>query len=190
MPKPDATKTMTFTSPKELSKWLQANHASESELLIKMFKKGSGIPSVNWNEVVIESLCWGWIDGVKKSLDDQAFLQRITPRKARSNWSKRNTEHVERLIIEGRMKEPGLVHVRAAKEDGRWENAYSTSEMKVPADFLAALDSNPKAKEFYETLTKSNRYAIAYGLESAKKPETRDRRFKKFMDKLSRKESI
>ena len=190
MPKPDATKTMTFTSPKELSKWLQANHASESELLIKMFKKGSGIPSVNWNEVVIESLCWGWIDGVKKSLDDQAFLQRITPRKARSNWSKRNTEHVERLIIEGRMKEPGLVHVRAAKEDGRWENAYSTSEMKVPTDFLAALDSNPKAKEFYETLTKSNRYAIAYGLESAKKSETRDRRFKKFMDKLSRKESI
>ena len=190
MPKPDAPKMMTFTSPKELSKWLQANHATESELLIKMFKKGSGIPSVNWNEVVIESLCWGWIDGVKKSLDDQAFLQRITPRKARSNWSKRNTEHVERLIVEGRMKEPGLVHVRAAKADGRWENAYSTSDMKVPADFLTALDSNPKAKQFYETLTKSSRYAIAYGLESAKKPETRERRFKKFMDKLIRKESI
>ena len=86
------------------------------------------------------------------------------------------------------MKEPGLVHVRAAKEDGRWKNAYSTSEMKVPADFLAALESMPKAKQFYETLTKSNRYAIAYGLESAKKPETRQRRFKKFMDKLIRKE--
>ena len=189
MPKPDAPKTMTFKSPKELSKWLQANHATESELLIKMFKKGSGIPSVNWNEVVIESLCWGWIDGVKKSLDDQAYLQRITPRKARSNWSKRNTEHVDRLIIEGRMKEPGLVHVRAAKEDGRWKNAYTVSEMKVPADFLAALESMPKAKQFYETLTKSNRYAIAYGLESAKKPETRQRRFKKFMDKLIRKEN-
>ena len=181
-------KTMTFKSPKELSKWLQANHATESELLIKMFKKGSGIPSVNWNEVVIESLCWGWIDGVKKSLDDQAYLQRITPRKARSNWSKRNTEHVDRLIIEGRMKEPGIVHVRAAKADGRWKNAYTVSEMKVPADFLAALESMPKAKQFYETLTKSNRYAIAYGLESAKKPETRQRRFKKFMDKLIRNE--
>ncbi len=188
MPKPDVPKTMTFKSPKELSKWLQANHATESELLIKMFKKGSGIPSVNWNEVVIESLCWGWIDGVKKSLDDQAYLQRITPRKARSNWSKRNTEHVDRLIIEGRMKEPGLVHVRAAKADGRWKNAYTTSEMKVPADFLATLERMPKAKQFYETLTKSNRYTIAYGLESAKKPETRQRRFKKFMDKLIRKE--
>lgn len=188
MPKPNTPKTMTFKSPKELSKWLQANHAIESELLIKMFKKGSGIPSVNWNEVVIESLCWGWIDGVKKPLDDQAYLQRITPRKDQSNWSKRNTEHVERLIIEGRMKEPGLVHVRAAKNDGRWENAYTASEMKVPADFLAALEDMPKAKQFYETLTKSKRYAIAYGLESAKKPETRQRRFKNFMDKLIRKE--
>lgn len=185
MPKSDPPKTMTFKSPKELCKWLQTNHASESELLIKMFKKGSGIPSVNWDEVVIESLCWGWIDGVKKSLDDQAYLQRITPRKARSNWSKRNTEHVERLIIEGRMKEPGLVHVRAAKADGRWESAYTVSEMKVPADFLAALESMPKAKQFYETLTKSNRYTIAYGLESAKKSETRQRRFKKFMDMLN-----
>ena len=189
MPNSDAAKMMSFKSPIELSKWLQVNHATESELLIKMFKKGSGIPSVNWSEVVIESLCWGWIDGVKKSLDDQAYVQRITPRKARSNWSKRNTEHVDRLIIEGRMKEPGLVHVRAAKEDGRWENAYTASEMKVPADFLAALESMPKAKQFYETLTKSNRYAIAYGLQSAKKPETRQRRFKKFMDKLIRKEN-
>jgi len=115
----------------------------------------------------------GWIDGIKNSLDDQAYLQRITPRKTRSNWSKRNTEHIERLIIEERMEEPGLVHVRAAKADSRWENAYSVSEMKVPADFLAALDNKTKAKQFYETLTKANRYAIAYGLESAKKSETR-----------------
>lgn len=188
MPQPDLSKTMTFKSPKELSKWLQANHATKSELLIKIFKKGSGIPSVNWNEVVIESLCWGWIDGVKKPLDDQSYIQRITPRKARSNWSKRNTEHVDRLMIEGRMKEQGLVHVRAAKADGRWRAAYTVSEMKVPADVLAALESMPKAKQFYETLNKSDRYAIAYGLESAKKPETRQRRFKKFMDILICKE--
>jgi len=181
-------KMMTFKSPKELSKWLQENHATESELLIKMFKNGTGIPSVNWNEVVIESLCWGWIDGLNKSIDEQTYLQRITPRKARSNWSKRNTEHADRLIIEGRMKEPGLVLVRAAKEDGRWKNAYAASEMNVPADFLEALESMPKAKQYYETLSKSNRYTIAYGLESAKKPETRQRRFKKFMDKLIRKE--
>jgi uncharacterized protein YdeI (YjbR/CyaY-like superfamily) len=188
MPKPDTSKIIPFKSSKDLSLWLQANFFSESELWVKIFKKGSGVPSVTWNEVVIETLCWGWIDGIKKSLDDQAYLQRITPRKTRSNWSKRNTEHVERLIIEGRMEEPGLVHVRAAKADGRWENAYSVSEMKVPEDFLAALDNWPKAKQFYETLTKSNRYAIAYGLESAKKLETRQRRFKKFMDMLIREE--
>jgi uncharacterized protein YdeI (YjbR/CyaY-like superfamily) len=188
MLKPDTLKIMAFKSPKDLSKWLQDNHTSESELWVKIFKKGSGVQSVNWNEVVIESLCWGWIDGIKKSLDDQAYLQRITPRKTRSNWSKRNTEHIERLIIEGRMEEPGHVHVRAAKADGRWEKAYSVSEMSVPADFLLALCNEPKAKQFYETLTKSNRYAIAHGLESAKKQETRQRRFKKFMDMLIREE--
>jgi uncharacterized protein YdeI (YjbR/CyaY-like superfamily) len=188
MPEPDPARIMTLATPKDLGRWLKVNHAIENELWVKIFKKRTGIPSVTWDDVVIESLCWGWIDGVKKSLDDQAYLQRITPRKTRSNWSKRNTEHIERLIIEGRMEEPGLVHVRAAKADGRWENAYSASEMKVPADFLAALDNRPKAKQFYETLTKSNRYAIAYGLESAKKPETRQRKFKKFMDMLIREE--
>jgi len=188
MPKPDMSKIVTFKSPKELSKWLQANHATESELWVKIFKKGSGVPSVIWDEVVIEALCWGWIDGIKKSLDDQAYLQRITPRKSRSKWSRRNTEHAERLIVEGRMEGPGLMHVRAAKADGRWEKAYVASEMKVPADFLAALENRTKAKQFYETLTKSNRYAIAYGLKSAKKPETRQRRFNKFMDMLIREE--
>ena len=189
MLKPDAAKILTFKSPQDLGSWLRVSHATESELWVKIFKKGSGIASVNWNEVVIETLCWGWIDGVKKSLDDQAYLQRITPRKIRSNWSKNNTEHVERLIIEGRVEEPGLEHVRAAKADGRWANAYApASEMKVPADFLAALENRPKEKQFYETLTKSNRYAIAYGLETAKKPETRQRRFEKFMDMLVREE--
>lgn len=189
MPNPNLAKTMTFASPKDLSLWLSANHATESELWVKIFKKASGIPSVSWNEVVIETLCWGWIDGVKKSLDDQSYLQRITPRKARSNWSKKNTEHVERLIIEGRMEKPGLVQVRAAKADGRWENAYSpASEMKLPADFLEALKSRPEAKRFFETLNKSNQYAIAYGLATAKKPETRQRRFEKFMDMLVREE--
>lgn len=181
---PEEEKIKTFKSPKDLSKWLKKNHATERELWVKIFKKGSGVPSIIWNEVVIETLCWGWIDGVKKSLDDQAYLQRITPRKIRSNWSKRNTEHVERLIVEGRMEEPGLVHVRAAKADGRWESAYVVSEMKVPADFLAALETRPKVKQFYETLNKSNLYTIAHGLESAKKPETRQRRFQKFMDML------
>jgi uncharacterized protein YdeI (YjbR/CyaY-like superfamily) len=189
MLKPDVAKMKPFKSPKALGKWLQANHTNESELWVKIFKKGSGVPSVTWDEVVIEALCWGWIDGIKKSLDDQAYLQRITPRKIRSNWSKRNTEHVERLIIEGRMEEPGLVHVHAARADGRWESAYASSrEMMLPAEFISALQKRPKAKQFYETLTKSNRYAIAYGLETAKKPETRQRRFEKFMGMLIREE--
>jgi len=119
MPEPDPLKIMTFTTPKGLDEWLKVNHTTESELWVKIFKKNTGIQSVTWNDVVIEILCWGWIDGVKKSIDDQAYLQRITPRTVRSNWSKRNTEHVERLINEDRMKESGLVHVRAAKADGR-----------------------------------------------------------------------
>jgi uncharacterized protein YdeI (YjbR/CyaY-like superfamily) len=175
---------MTFATPQDLGEWLNVNYATESELWVKLFKKKIGIQSVTWNDVVIESLCWGWIDGVKKSIDDQAYLQRLTPRTARSNWSKRNTEHVERLISEGRMQEYGFVHVRAAKADGRWENAYVVSEMEVPADFLAAVESQPRVKQFFETLNKSNRYVIAYGLTSAKKPETRQRRFTKYMTML------
>jgi uncharacterized protein YdeI (YjbR/CyaY-like superfamily) len=184
MPAPDPSKTMTFITPQDLGRWLKSNHASESELWVKIYKKNTKIQSVTWDDVVIEALCWGWIDGIKKSIDDQAYLQRITPRKVRSNWSKRNTEHAERLISEGRMMESGLVHIRAAKADGRWEDAYVVSEMEVPADFLVALESQPNVKRFYETLNKSSRYVIAYGLISAKKPETRLRRFEKFMTML------
>lgn len=155
---------------------------------VKIFKKQSSVTSVTWDEVVIEALCWGWIDGVKKSLDEQAYLQRITPRKARSSWSKRNRAHVERLIDEGRMQEPGLVHVRAAQADGRWENAYAVSEMTVPEDFLAALEGEPTAKSFFDTLNKANRFVIAYGLISAKKPETRQRRFAKYLTMLANEE--
>ena len=185
MPEPGSEKILTFTSAQDFGLWLKENHTKESELWVKIFKIKTGILSVTWDDVVIESLCWGWIDGVKKSLDDQAYLQRVTPRTARSNWSKRNREHVERLIVENRMSESGLEHVRAAKADGRWDNAYTASEMKVPTDFLVALDDNPKAKYFFEALTKSSRFVIAYGLLSAKKAETRQKRFEKYMDMLS-----
>jgi len=184
----DPQKILAFESSNDLDRWLKDNHTSENELWVKIFKKGSGIPSMTWNDVVIEILCWGWIDGIKKSIDDQAYLQRITPRKARSGWSKRNRDHCERLITEGRMQKSGLLQVQTAKADGRWENAYSVSEMEVPDDFIAALDSQPKAKQFYEKLTKSNRYVIALGLTSAKKSETRQRRFDKYMDMLVREE--
>ena len=185
MPEPDLEKILTFASAQCFSLWLKKNHAKERELWIKIFKVRTGIASVTWDDVVIESLCWGWIDGVKKLLDDQSYLQRVTPRTSRSNWSKRNREHVERLIVENRMMESGLEHVRAAKADGRWDNAYTASEMTVPTDFLVALDDNPKAKYFFEALTKSSRFVIAYGLLSAKKAETRQKRFEKYMNMLS-----
>ena len=189
MPEVDPSKTRPFASSEDLGAWLEANHATESELWIRVFKKTSGVPSIDWGSIVIETLCWGWIDGIKKSLDDQAYLQRITPRKARSIWSKRNTEHAERLIREGRMREPGLAQVRAAKADGRWEDAYPpSSEMEVPADFVAALEAKPDAKRFFQTLKKSSRYAIASGLLTAKRAETRQRRFDAFVDMLSREE--
>ena len=185
MPEPDLEKILTFASAQCFSLWLKKNHAKERELWIKIFKVRTGIASVTWDDVVIESLCWGWIDGVKKLLDDQSYLQRVTPRTSRSNWSKRNREHVERLIVENRMMESGLEHVRAAKADGRWDNAYTASEMTVPTDFLVALDDNPKAKYFFEALTKSSRFVIAYGLLNAKKAETRQKRFEKYMNMLS-----
>lgn len=185
MPVPDLSRVMTFATPKDLSEWLRDNHSTENELWVKIFKKNSGVQSVTWNDVVIEVLCWGWIDGVKKSIDYQAYLQRITPRTKRSNWSKRNTEHVERLIIDGRMNKSGLAHVLAAKADGRWDNAYVASEMEIPVDFLTALESQPEVKQFFETLNKSNRYVIASGLTSAKKAETRQRRFTKYMTMLA-----
>ncbi|WP_406609101.1 YdeI/OmpD-associated family protein [Agarivorans sp. JK6] len=188
MPKPDLSKAITFTTPQELGRWLEINHATQTELWIKIFKKKTNLASVTWDEVVIEALCWGWIDGVKKSIDEHAYLQRISPRKPRSTWSKRNRKHVERLINEGRMTKPGLLQVEAAKADGRWENAYAVSEMEVPADFLTALALKPQAQQFYETLTKSSRYVIAHGLLSAKRPETRQKRFAKFLDLLARNE--
>ena len=184
MTKLSSSNMMAFENSEALYQWLKTNHATESELLVKIFKKGSGIPSVTWNDLVVECLCWGWIDGVKKSLDSDAYIQRITPRKPHSNWSKRNTEHVECLIKEGRMQESGMLHVSAAKADGRWDAAYRVSEITVPADFLTALEDKPKAKVFYATLTKSNRYLIALGLTSAKKPETRLKRFSKYLDRL------
>ena len=124
MPEPDPAKVRSFASAKKLSRWLKANHASENELWIKVFKVKTGTPSVSWTEIVIESLCWGWIVGITKSIDGEAYLQGITPRRPRSIWSKRNREHAKRLIDEVRMQDPWRAQVRAANADGRWKNAY------------------------------------------------------------------
>lgn len=191
MLQPTRKTTKSFVTPEKLGDWLEANHASESELWVKVFKKKTGKRSVTWGEIVMEVLCWGWIDGIKKSLDDEAYLQRFTPRRPNSNWSKRNREHVERLTAEGRMQEPGLIHVRAAQENGRWQTAYAPpSEMTMPEDFMAALAERPAAKTFFETLNRQNRYAIAYRLQTAKKPETRQKRFDSFLAMLEKEEKL
>ena len=190
MPEPDQNRIHAFEDSATFWQWLEANHAVEPELWLKIYKKGSGQKTINWEEGVIEALCWGWIDGVRKPLDDRAYLQRFTPRRKGSNWSKRNREHVERLIAAGRMREPGLVHVRAAQADGRWAAAYAASEMTVPEDFLAALEKRPKARAFFETLNKQNRYAIAYRLQTARKPETRQKRFEQFLAMLEKGEKF
>jgi uncharacterized protein YdeI (YjbR/CyaY-like superfamily) len=190
MTTPTAKNTKAFKTSKSLNTWLRNNHDKKDQLFVKIYKKGSGISSVTWNDVVIEVLCWGWIDGVKKSFDEHAYLQRITPRKSKSLWSKINTRHVERLIEQGRMQEPGLVHVRAAQQDGRWENAYAPpSEIVFPSDFEEALIPHPSAQQFFNSLSKSSRNVIAYGLTTAKKSETRQRRFDKFLDMMIREET-
>jgi len=187
MLQPTRKTTKSFLTPEKLADWLEANHASESELWVKVFKKKTGKKSVTWSEIVTEALCWGWIDGMKKSIDDEAYLQRITPRQPRSSWSKRNRENALRLISEGRMRPSGMAEVEAAKADGRWENAYApASESEVPADFVKAVERNLKAKRFYKTLNNSSRFVITSGLTSAKKPETRERRFQTFIDMLVR----
>ncbi|GJM41814.1 MAG: hypothetical protein DHS20C20_20960 [Ardenticatenaceae bacterium] len=190
MPEPDKTRTHAFEDSAAFRDWLEVNHVSQPELWLKIFKKGSGEKTISWNEAVIEALCWGWIDGIKKSFDDKAYLQRFTPRRNGSNWSKRNREHVERLIAEGRMQKSGMKHVHAAQADGRWEAAYApASEMTIPDDFLAALAERPAAKEFFETLNKQNLYVIYYRLQTAKRPETRQKWFEKFLTMLENGES-
>ncbi|WP_084644004.1 YdeI/OmpD-associated family protein [Ferrimonas futtsuensis] len=183
----DISNTESFKTEEDFYGWLKKHHNNCSELWIRIYKKGSGIESINWSESVRAALCWGWIDGVKKSYDDKSYIQRFSPRRSKSSWSKRNTEHVESLIDAGLMQETGMAHVRSAKADGRWDAAYKTSEMSVPEDFVTALDAKPHAKEFFNTLTKSSKYVIAQALLSAKKPETRQRRFDKYLVMLESK---
>lgn len=180
-------KHRAFKTREDLEAWLAKHHASETELYVRIFKKDSGTKSVTWNDVVQAVLCWGWIDGVKNSLDEVSFLQRITPRRAKSVWSKINCGHAERLINEGRMQPSGLAHVEAAKADGRWERAYNAaSDTVIPDDFLAALKKNKDAEKFFATLKKGSLFRIHYRLQTAKKPETRAKRIATFIEELSR----
>jgi uncharacterized protein YdeI (YjbR/CyaY-like superfamily) len=175
-----------FETQRDLERWLKANHAAERELWVRIYKKDSGTPTVTWNDCVVASLAWGWIDGQKKSLDEVSFLQRLTPRRARSSWSRRNREHAERLIAEGRMQPSGLAHVEAARKDGRWEKAYAGSAaMVIPDDFLKELRKNPAAKKLYATLDRRNLFVIYHRLQTAKRPETRTKRIAAMLAQLA-----
>jgi uncharacterized protein YdeI (YjbR/CyaY-like superfamily) len=179
--------TLSFTSPAELGAWLSKHHDKASELWVRIYKKSSGKPSVTWADCVVEAIAFGWIDGQKRPLDGLSFLQRLTPRRPASNWSKKNCEHAERLIAEGRMSPAGLAHVAAAKRDGRWDNAYGGSAaMVIPQDFLDALEKQPAAKAFFDTLDRTNLYPIYHRLQTAKRPETRARRMALIIAQLER----
>lgn len=187
----DGLPTIFVATPAEWDTWLEDHHAESTGVWIKMAKKDSGIESVNHQEALDGALCFGWIDGRREALDDRNFLQRFSPRRARSTWSRINCEKVERLIAEGRMRPAGLAEVQRAQADGRWERAYEGQKRStVPDDLQHELDARPEAKAFFEQLSSQNRYAILYRLQEAKKPETRARRLEKFIAMLEEGESI
>src|SRR3984885_1056091 len=182
---------VSFTSSPDLRTWLAKNHSQSEGIWLRIYKKNSGVTTVTYAEALDQSLCFGWIDGQKKPHDDQSWLQKLTPRRSKSAWSKKNTQHAERLIASGEMAAPGLKEVEAAKTDGRGSCADdSFGQATVPDDFLKELAQNKKAYAFFETLNRTNLYSITYRLQTAKKPETRKRRMQAIIGKLSRGEKF
>jgi uncharacterized protein YdeI (YjbR/CyaY-like superfamily) len=177
----------SFASAAEWDAWLDKHHARSAGLWLRIFKKDSGRKTVSYAEALDESLCHGWIDGQRKPFDAPSYLVKFTPRRARSLWSKTNQGHVERLRKQGKIKPPGLAAIKAAKLDGRWAAAYdSPSTATISKDFLGQLRKNKKAKAMFETLNKTNLYAIAWRLQTAKKLETRERRIKAILAMLAK----
>lgn len=187
---PPAAPTL-FKNAKAFEAWLKKHHATSDGLWLKIAKRGATEPSVTYPEAVEIALCWGWIDGQKKGLDDQHFLQRFTPRRARSLWSKTNVDKVARLIGAGRLQPPGLAQVEAARADGRWAQAYDGARTSTaPEDLVAALDANPPAKAFFATLNASNRYAVLWRIQTAVRPATRAKRIAQLVNMLARGETV
>ena len=171
-------------------RWLE-QHPESTGVWLKIAKKDSGVASVSYSEALDVALCHGWIDGQKKGYDAQCFLQRFTPRRARSTWSKINVARIESLVAAGRMRPAGLREVEAARADGRWDAAYDGAKsMAVPAGLAKALAKNRKAKAFFDTLDKTNRYAVCWRVQTAVKPETRQARVEKLVAMLARGEKI
>jgi uncharacterized protein YdeI (YjbR/CyaY-like superfamily) len=171
--------------------WLRKHHDSESEVWIKIHKVGSGLKSITPKEAIDVVLCWGWIDAIRKGLDDTSFLQRYTPRGRKSVWSQINVDNVARLVTEGRMTEHGLAHVAAAKADGRWDRAYgSGKDMKIPDDLQAAIDAEPEAKAMLAKLTAQNRFALAFRTHNMKTEAGRQKKIAAFVEMLKRGETV
>ncbi|KAK4099001.1 hypothetical protein N658DRAFT_202819 [Parathielavia hyrcaniae] len=186
-----APATHLFENAAAWETWLETNPADTTGLWLKISKKGSGVVSVTYEEALDVALCFGWIDGQRKSHDERHFIQRFTPRRKNSMWSKRNVDKVAVLIAAGRMRPTGQAEIDAAKADGRWEKAYSLSSMmEVPDDFQAALDRNKKARTFFESLGKTKRYSFLWRIAAAKREETRRRNIDKFVGILAERKTL
>ncbi len=176
---------LAFADQAALEQWLEAEHATAPGVYVKLAKKGAGVPSVTYAELVESCLCFGWIDGRSNRLDDSFYLQRITPRRARSVWSQKNVDAVEALVLAGRMRPSGLAAVDAARADGRWERAYAGSAtITVPGDLAAALAAEPAAQREFEALDGANRYAVLWRVHTAASDATRAKRIAALVELL------
>ncbi len=191
---PDSKKIKGFHTQGAFETWLAANHARETELWLKIHKKGSGVPTVTYAQALEVALCWGWIDGIKKTFDEGAFLQRFTPRGAKSVWSQINRDHVARLTAAGRMTPHGQRHVDAAKADGRWDAAYApmrnATEATIPEDLRAAIEADPRARETFRTLKRQNFFALAFRVNNVRTPAGRVKKIAALVAMLARGETI
>jgi uncharacterized protein YdeI (YjbR/CyaY-like superfamily) len=182
---------LEFAACKAWAGWLDKNHSKSSGIWMRLAKKASGRQSVSYSEALEVALCYGWIDGQKKSDGEAAWLQRFIPRAKKSGWSKINRKKALALIEAGRMKPAGLKAIQRAKADGSWDAAYdSPSTATVPGDLQVALDKNPQAKTFFSTLDSQNRYAVLYRIQTVKKAETRSRKIQQFVEMLARGEKL
>ena len=190
----DPKKTKSFRTEAAFAAWMRANHARETEIWLRIYKKGSGLPTVTNAQALDVALCWGWIDGIRKALDEQSFLQRYSPRRPRSIWSQINRDHVARLTAAGRMTPHGQRQVDAAKADGRWEAAYapmrSASSATIPDDLRAAIDANAKARKTFSTLNRQNLFSLAFRTNNMKTPAGRAKKIAALVAMLARGETI
>jgi uncharacterized protein YdeI (YjbR/CyaY-like superfamily) len=185
-PSPDLP-MLEFKDQKAFEAWVAKYHHDSPGIWLQLYKKASGIPSITYTEAVEVSLCYGWIDSQVKSLDEKSYVQKFTPRKSRSPWSEINKGHVARLIKEDRMQAAGLAAIEQAKQNGQWDTAYASPTNTVPSpEFQKALDTNAKAKEFFETLSKTQKFYFVYWITSAKRPETKENRIKGSIEMLER----